>query len=115
MTDREASRFVNKLRRDYPIQVPVKVAVSLEDRVERGLDKLYGTVHKPAGSDRVTIRVVSGRSDSLVYKTIAHEYRHIMQWFNEDLEPLKTRSGRTNKEIDAQLFGEVILKSYLGF
>ncbi|MEI6702392.1 MAG: hypothetical protein WCL71_02495 [Deltaproteobacteria bacterium] len=86
----------------------------LRDDGDGTYSKLLGSVVSRNNTTDIKITVATNReSPILVYKTIAHEYRHIMQWVNPDWLPYVYRSGGvTDTEGDAQMFGEAVL-SYL--
>lgn len=104
--EKEAKKILGRLKRSYGIAPNLRVGIEICPAPLVMFGKaVHGHVHKPAGSGEVTIRISSDRKGSLLAMTIAHEYRHIMQWSCPDMEWFKLRSGKTDPETDANIFG----------
>jgi uncharacterized protein YjaZ len=112
MTNGKVEKFFKKLKSMYPIDSPVEIKVTLCDAgIVRQGRSLHGLAHKHVGSTGVDLYIDSRRDSDLIKFTLAHEYRHVMQWFNKGMSWYSTRSGKTDLEIDANLFGNMILRS----
>lgn len=116
LTDKQIEKFINKMHKKYPLDVDVKVFYTLHHGVIiRGDLKLHGTVCCKAGSDEVYADINTDQSDMLVLKTIAHEYRHVMQWMNPDMKWIMLSDNRKEPETDAHLFGNRLVREHYKF
>ncbi len=105
--------FITSMMNKHPLSRNIQIKFYLyNNELMRGKTSLLGTVRQVDVNGSVESHIYADQAEILVLKTIAHEYRHIMQWENADMEWLTLSSGKHDKEIDADLFGGQVAREY---
>src|SRR5689334_9190099 len=103
MTSRDFFTYFNDLNKRHPIKSDHKVKMRLVDKLIYHGKEINGLAR--CLNNKIAIYVVTKRQcDSLVIKTIAHEYRHVIQWVNMDW--VSKDASDPAMERDAQMFGQ---------
>lgn len=111
LTVKEIREFFKMMCTDHPLDRKLRISLTLSNGpITRGDVVLRGTVMREIGSDKVDIYVDRTQEPVLTLKTLAHEYRHIMQWVNMDWH--LDGDNKMEKEIDAQKWGGRVAREY---
>lgn len=113
LTNEQIVKFIKLLRKNHPLQEDITIYVYPNHGfIELGDKQLNGRVCREKGCSDVHIQVNTDQHVRLIYKTLAHEYRHIMQWDNSDLDWYTPSSKNKSVEFDAQMFAQRIINDY---
>ena len=111
LTVKEIREFFKMIRRDHPLDEKMQISLTLSNGpITRGDVVLRGTVMREIGSDKVDIYIDRTQEPVLTLKTLAHEYRHIMQWVNMGWH--LDGDNKMAKEMDAQKWGGKVAREY---
>lgn len=112
-TDKQVIKFIKHLRSKYPLQEDITIQVYLIHGIlEIDGKQLHGQVCREKGNSTVYMQINTDQHIFLIYKTIAHEYRHIMQWINQGMEWITLSNEVIDKEIDAHSFAQRVIRDY---
>jgi hypothetical protein len=109
MTDREVVKFTKYLQKHFPLRCKDTLQVTLCDNDLLSDGKAVRGCAGVVGGSPV-IYVSMKFEDCYVYRTIAHEYRHIMQEVN--LGWIREKDNKAIEQ-DAMLFGSKVSTAYL--
>lgn len=113
LTEKQTIKFIKHLRKKHPLQEELEIHVYLNHGLmEIDNKKLHGQVRRQKGSSIVRMYINTDQHDFLIYKTIAHEYRHVMQWVNQDMEWITLSNKLADSETDAHIFGQRVINLY---
>lgn len=104
--------FYNYLTETYPISNCPKIVMTFQQTIIVASDGRTGFGMASFSKDIVELFIVTERHKLLVLKTIAHEYRHIMQRHINTLKSSTVLVSVQAEERDANLFGEHEVRSY---
>jgi hypothetical protein len=113
LSDNTIEMFILQLQEKHPLNRKIKITYNLQHEIIKWRDNsLLGIVIRKAGCDEVNVFVNTDQVNILVLKTIAHEYRHIMQWENTDIEWLTHSNKKHDIETDANLFSKKVALAF---
>lgn len=112
MKPSDYQKYFKQLMKKYPLKIKIPVSLELpetiqfEDRSPFGLATL--------NNKKIHLQVATqDRDPLLIFKTIAHEYRHAMQWINMGWR--SDNPSDPNMEHDANHFGQQIARLMYGY
>lgn len=111
MTTGEVEKYLAYLKETYPLDTKVVIELTLWESKLKCADsgrEMRGGVTIKDNTARINVSLLY--DDIFVYRTIAHEYRHVMQAFNMGWT---TDHCSGAKEDDAHTFGRHVSRKYV--
>lgn len=110
MNIKDVRKFIKHLEREYPLESPLEVRYTLmksELIAEKTGKSVRGGVTISDGVAHIGVSLCY--APIYVYRTLAHEYRHVMQHASGWVDG----KGSFSKEQDARLFGGRVARMYV--
>lgn len=102
MKPTDYQKYFKQLMKKYPLRINVPVSLELLETIQYENKSVLGIASLE--NKKIHIQVaIQDRHPLIIFKTIAHEYRHAMQWVNMGWK--SDNPSDPEKEHDANLFG----------